>query len=377
MATIPQSTFLGLPLEIRQIIYNLCYCDPLSASTHEWITVPESASAHVPKRKPKRRRLHKRDNGTEKQLRRIVTKCLFPKCHLSLASVSRQVRNEYFPILAAHHTFSFSDPLVFANEYLSYTPPHRYSNIRHLALTWNPSNQTCGCEVEVGECRTHISRARDVNRDMRNFISLVSVYPELFSNVESIRFDLHPLHSDSTSGNRIELFRNAVLLVEKMNYSSETTAAKNRKYLIVPHSKSGSYASPVQLNIFAIPHDLWMQSVDGATLLTRRCDACTAWDFIFSPMNSWECEKHNIDWSKIDQFVSALQERRLYPHKESSPSEGENVDADLSNEKNWKVLFDTNNAPRTAWEAAMTDLNAWKGTDRKSKQEGRKRKTTG
>lgn len=161
------------------MIYNFCYSIPLTSSRYGWIAVAESEP------KPASQLIYRRDDGTVMELRKIAAKCQYPKCHLSLLSFCGQIRNEYFPTFAARHTFSLNDPLIFAIECLSYNPPYRYSDIRHLALTWNLPDRKCRCEVVV-DCRVHGLREPDVIRDMRNFIKLVNVYPELFRGVKSL-----------------------------------------------------------------------------------------------------------------------------------------------------------------------------------------------
>lgn len=226
---------------------------------------------------------------------------------------------------------------------------------------------------------------------MRNFIKLGKVYPELFCSLESIQFSLDPHFSEHTWRNRVELFKNAVLLLEEMDHLNETSGFAKRKYLIVLDAKCHVRLGPAQLKLFAVPDELWPLLTDKATPHLSSCTNCQVGNPI--PNSTLviyqDCESHGIDWKNIGRFVSELQEGKINLRMLKCPGYGDSDDEVeeeqdkianiyMDSEKNWKVLFDVQQHSlrqlKNAWTDAIAELSSRQGTRRKSKQQSRKRK---
>ena len=156
--------------------------------------------------------------------------CRHATSHLSLLLVCRQLHEEVFFIFVDAHIFKFSDPKLFANKFLSFLPNHQLQQLRHLSLEW-PATRRCGRQASWNSAgcqnpKTHqtINDDVDVKTDMRNFMKVWDLYPELVTNLDSIKFTL-PMPCDHYFGsyldrlttNFLELLRHTFWMVQSLD----------------------------------------------------------------------------------------------------------------------------------------------------------------
>lgn len=330
--------FLELPLEIRQLIYELCYLGPHPSTSLEPFAEPHTEP--VIELKSKKRRFN--DKTTQPAAsRKLNTKCTLPQSHLSLGSICQQVRNEYFPIFARHHIFTMIDPLVFANDYMAYNPPHRYSSIRHLAIQWGEPQPTCRCEGRAGPaCRLCLAKSPMVSRDITNLVKMVNNYPELFNNLESIRFSAsnrykYQLHLRQSID---VMMRQAMVLVEKIDRARKHNmgTADEQKFILAVQDSDGRSSIDIQIGILAVPNTIWDLVADGSLMARSK---------------PGDTPDKGINWTNRDEFITAVEDGILSPwtfgqeYREQDRDEWkrdcQRINTQQKHKKNWKVVFKT------------------------------------
>lgn len=352
-------------------MYELCYLEPQHFSGGLWQKLA----------KPGRKSNGKLNDRAEWPSK-ILTKCSFPHSHLSLGSVCCQVRNEYFPIFARHHVFSFSHPLVFANEYLSYTPPYRYSNIRHLAIDWLVATQNCSCETSHWFCPSHVAKDVNVVQDMRNVLKMVDIYPELFNSLESIRLRLSsasPAHIPPPMYEKADnLFKYAILLVEKMDQvrHNGNPSLEERKFILAVHFNAsrlskGSY----QINVLAVSDKTW-DVLTNAAVLHRKTDGCQESKNSPDALSAVTHYPRLIDWTNVDAFNKDVCSGMLY-HKDAEDTDVEEASEIPAHEAEiWKVVFEDENVREPSL-FVMKEISAARNQKRKpARHDARKTSTT-
>lgn len=353
-----ESSLLDLPLEVREFIYEFCYLEPHPLSSVELFDQPHSATHPEPR--SKKRRLDKQVTKPTVQPK-IITTCTLPQSHLSLGSICQQIRNEYFPIFARHHILSISNPLNFANDYLSYNPPHRYSDIRHLAIDWRASVPKCDCEVSTETfCSYHPAKHAPVFRDVQNLVKMVDVYPELFSNLESIRLRIlsnTTISNSLLSDNATHMFKYAVLLVEKMDRirRHEMHRQSEQKYVLAVPTPYPFVGGP-EVSIFAVGGEVWDLLVDGYPLYQKKEETPDGFRLSHGHLNP-------VKWSNLDRFTTAVKDGTLHHDSETrrfTYLEGAAAQARGSHQKNWKAVF-RDAEPSRCWRMAMSELGMWQG----------------
>lgn len=166
--------FLLLPLDIKLKIYEYCYlfktCEERYSCKCKGHKVPKSSRAVAIS--PRNRAFFEK------------SRCSYPFLHQSLLLTCRQTYRDVWPLYTACHSLSFSHPIRFANEILSFKPESQLQHVRHLALRVTDMSFIYNTASKFS-MRCMIS---DVKR-------LFEHYPDVFYNLLSFTWETQDVRS--------------------------------------------------------------------------------------------------------------------------------------------------------------------------------------
>lgn len=332
--------FFNLSYELKEHIYSYCYLPPYHSSNDRPTSVNHDQQS-LDSACSKASSLTK-GGGTN-------TKCCSPS-HLSMNSVCRQMRREYFPFFAARHTLNMTNPNTFEHACLTPDPVLRHT-IRHLYISWPVSPSICRCWLPKsgGKQKHHyISDSLDLEGDLQNLLKLCQT-TDILDNLQTLRFDL-PLPCDPKSAafhqHRV-LFEYIVLLLENTS----------QKYFEIQPKWDKGNGSHLQVMIWRVPEALFGRLPSGALKAYWDCRACTRRSGIFG-------HDHANHWDTPEEVVEATEKGKVfYPIEELA-------DCHYDSSRNWKVVFHPAGGG-TDWNCAMHVLRESKSLFPATADEGK------
>lgn len=311
---------LGLPVELRQLIYNFC------ALPSGIVLAPESKG---------RTDIHECVRTQSHKATEIERATL-----LSLVHVNRQIRQESYDVFGAISTLTFQKPLIFANKYLAYLQDYQIQAIRNLRLQWKDTPPVDGISgrllpsLAVDNINCH--------KDLTDFARLWQNYPEFVLFVDRIEFSLpesrHKELGTGCCGPITGLMTGLTWFMYGMINVAKRQEAKGgpARYFLVEVSSPAN--TGIKIIIRHSPRDLWDQIEDFSDIHNIDCPQCRT-------VPTWRLphREHDAPFESVAGVQEAVQAGKMYadPMDETLPA--------LEKFSRWKLFFHPRNARKGAW----------------------------
>lgn len=302
-----QHNLLGLPVELKRLVYTFCYDHPHSVQKQYDQEYAASNRLDPPAYWPAE----------------LYTPCQHPRSHLSLYFTCRQLRNELFPVFAEHHVLNMSNVFLSTEETIVVNPLYRFQEIHHIMLRFPTNGNICACSLSGRASHFCIDLRTNVEKDICNFISAIKTC-EARLRLESVELELSlPCNATSDAFSQYRaLFRSVVYLAEALSQRRHETVRDTQRLLMQVIWPSNT-KDPLKARLGHIAKTSWDRVPDGSLMLERDCTKCSSMDL---PI---ERHTHKDNWADIDDVLSAIdgyRTRRLtYPG--------------VYEPKPWKIVF--------------------------------------